>query len=84
MWDIVVEDSTGVIFSNFLAQDNLTGLMISEVGPDVQFINPTFPIVEKSVLKGHEWSSYSEVENLLTYSEAFEQWNNTHLSISSP
>ena len=62
VWDVVFSDSTGVVFSNFLAQDNLTGLMQSQVGPNVQFVNGTYPIVEKSALYGHTWENYSEYD----------------------
>ncbi len=59
---LTISDSTGIIFSNPLAQDNTTGFLESAVGPHVELVNPTYPVIEKSNIFGHTWQDYSEYE----------------------
>lgn len=71
LYDIHMEDSTGVVFSNYLAQYNpASNIMESEVGPKVLVVGNTGDWTEESLAFGHDWnlSGYSDVENLLSLS----------------
>ncbi len=59
-----IEDSTGVKFSNPLAQLNETGYLESAVGPHVQLVDATLPAVELNNDFGYTWG-----EDGLGYSE---------------
>lgn len=69
LWNLQASDSTGIVFSNPLAQQSDIGLMHSAVGPNVQLVNFPADYIHLDNRYGYTWSGYSDVENLLKWSE---------------